>query len=72
MMAAAAGASGARVEAHQALAEHYYLSGNPGAAVEQLQIAGRFAGDNFYLQSSIEARLKAIKEEMAPNQNKKP
>jgi predicted Zn-dependent protease len=72
MMAAAAGAAGARVEAHQALAEHYYLSGNPGAAVEQLQIAGRFAGDNFYLQSSIEARLKAIKEEMATNQNKKP
>jgi predicted Zn-dependent protease len=72
MMAAAAGAAGARVEAHQALAEHYYLSGNPGAAVEQLQIAGRFAGDNFYLQSSIEARLKAIKDEMAPSRDKKP
>jgi len=57
-------------EAHQAMAEHHYLSGNPHAAIEQLQLATRFAGDNFYLQSSLEARIAAIKEEIATYQKK--
>jgi len=65
MLAQAAGGGGAKVEAHQALAEHYYLSGDPQAAMEQLRLAAKLAGDNFYLQSSIEARLQAIKEEVA-------
>jgi predicted Zn-dependent protease len=65
MMAEAAGDAGQRVEAHRAMAEYYYLSGNPNGAIQQLQLASRFAGENFYLQSSIEARLNAIKEEMA-------
>ena len=65
MLAEAAGGAGAKLEAHQALAEHYYLSGDPNAAIDQLQIATRYAGDNFYLQSSLEARIQAIKEEMA-------
>ena len=56
---------GARVEAHQAQAEAQYLNGNPDAAIEQLQIAARLVRDNFYLQSSIEARIGAIREEMA-------
>lgn len=70
LLAQAAGAAGKRVEAHQALAEHYYLSGNPPAAIEQLQIAGRYAGDNFYLQSGLDARVQAIKEEVALTQTK--
>lgn len=65
MLARAAGDAGARVEAHQAQAEAQYLNGNPDAAIEQLQIAVRLARDNFYLQSSIEARIGAIREEIA-------
>jgi predicted Zn-dependent protease len=71
LMAQAAGAAGKPLEAHQALAEHYYLNGNPKAAIEQLRIAARYAGDNFYVQSSLEARTNAIKEELAIFQGKK-
>ena len=70
MLAQAAGGSGAAYEAHKAMAEHYYLSGDPNAAIEQLQLATRFAGDNFYRQSSLEARIAAIKEEIATYQKK--
>lgn len=65
LWAQAAGAVGRRAESHQAMAEHYYWSGNPSAAIEQLQLAARFAGNNFYTQSSVEARIQAIKEEVA-------
>lgn len=65
------GAAGKAAEAHQALAENYYLNGNPSAALEQLQLASRRAGDNFYLQSSIEARIQAIREEVALLSDKK-
>lgn len=64
MFATAAGQSGFKLEAHQALAEHYYLSGNPTAAVQQLDLASRYTGDSFYLKASLEARIKAIKEEI--------
>jgi predicted Zn-dependent protease len=70
MLAQAAGGIGSSYESHRALAEHYYLSGNPNAAIEQLQIAGRYVGNNFYQQSSVEARIAAIKEEMAAYQGK--
>ena len=70
MLAQAAGGIGAKYEAHKAMAEHYYLSGNPHAAIDQLQLAARFAGDSFYLQSSVEARIAAIKEEIALYQKK--
>lgn len=70
MLAQAAGGAGSSYEAHKALAEHYYFDGNPNAAIEQLQLAARFAGDNFYLQSSLEARIAAIKEEIAVYQGK--
>jgi predicted Zn-dependent protease len=59
------GALGKTAESHQALAEYHYLNGDAKGAVEQLQLAGRRAGNNFYLQSSIEARIQAIKEEVA-------
>lgn len=65
LWAQAAGAAGRRAESHQAMAEYYYWSGNPNAAIEQLQLATRLAGGNFYLQSSAEARMQAIKEEVA-------
>lgn len=70
LLAQAAGAAGKRTEAHQAMAEHYYWNGSPKAAIEQLQLASRFAGDNFYLQASLEARMQAIKDEIALYQAK--
>jgi predicted Zn-dependent protease len=71
LLGQAAGESGALVEAHQARAEAEYLNGNPDAAVEQLQIAARHAKGNFYLLSSIEARLGAIREEIELYSGKK-
>jgi predicted Zn-dependent protease len=65
MYGTALGELGERAEAHRALGEYYYLSGNPSAAIQQLEIAARHAGDNFYLVSGIEARIAAIKEELA-------
>lgn len=70
MLATAAGGSGRPVEAHQAQAEYQYLVGNLPAAIEQLRLASKFAGDNFYVQSSIEARSRAIREEFALLQGK--
>lgn len=70
MTASAAGDSGHRVEAHQAQAEYHYLVGNLPAAIEQLKLASKFAGDNFYVQSSIEARSRAIREEFSMLQGK--
>jgi beta-barrel assembly-enhancing protease len=70
MLAQAAGGMGSSYESHKALAEHYYFSGNPTAAIQQLQLAARYTGDNFYLQSSLEARIAAIKEELAVYQGK--
>jgi beta-barrel assembly-enhancing protease len=64
-------AAGKNAESHQALAEYYHLNGNPNAAIEQLQLASRQAGNNFYLQSSIEARIQAIKDEVALLSDKK-
>ena len=65
MLANAAGDSGALLEAHQAMAEHYYLIGNTDAAIGQLQIARRHAGDRFYFLSSLDARIKEIRDEAA-------
>ena len=70
MLGEAAGNTGASYEAHRALAEHYYLIGSPNAALEQLQLAARSAGNNFYQQSSVDARIAAIKEEIAASKGK--
>lgn len=64
LLAQAAG-SKQPLDTHKAMAEHYYLNGNHKAAIDQLQIALKHAGDNFYQASSIEARLSAIREEVA-------
>ncbi|MFL6648970.1 MAG: tetratricopeptide repeat protein, partial [Sulfurifustaceae bacterium] len=71
LLSQATGANGKVPESHQALAEHYYLNGDLNAAIEQLQLASRYAGNNFYLQSSLEARIQAIKEEVALVSQKK-
>ncbi len=65
LLATAAGEAGHKLEAHRSLAEYYYLNGDPKAAIDQLQIATRHAGDSFYAHSGLEARIKEIKDEMA-------
>lgn len=47
---------------HQAQAESYYLLGNLHAAIEQLELAQRAGDGDFYQQSSVEARLKQLKQ----------
>lgn len=62
LLATAAGESGKRMEAHRAYGEYYFLIGQPRAAIEQFQLASRFAENNFYYVSSLEARIKEIRE----------
>ena len=69
MFAIAAGNSGSLLEAHPAMAEYYYLSGNSDAVIAQLQIARRQAGESFYFLSSLDARIKDIREEAALHKN---
>jgi len=66
LLASAAGESGKRMEAHRAYGEYYFLTGQPRAAIEQFELAIRFAGNNFYYVSSLEARIKAIRETLPP------
>jgi len=51
--------------AHAALAEHYYLNGQLGAAAQQLELAKRAPGaGDFYADSRIEARLTELRAEL--------
>ena len=67
LLASAAGESGKRMEAHRAYGEYYFLIGQPRAAIEQFQLASRFAENNFYYVSSLEARIKEIRETLPTN-----
>jgi predicted Zn-dependent protease len=62
LLATAAGESGRPLEAHRAFGEYYYRMGQPKAAIEQLEIALRYANKNFYYTSSLEARIREIRE----------
>jgi predicted Zn-dependent protease len=53
---------GSRTLHHRAQAEAYLLRGNVAAAIEQLQLARAAGEGDFYLQSSVEARLKELME----------
>ena len=66
LLASAAGESGRRMEAHRAYGEYYFLIGQPRAALEQFELATRFAGNNFYYLASLEARIKEIRETLPP------
>ncbi len=65
LLAEARGAAGLPGEAHQALAEYYYLNGATASAIEQLKIASRFKENDFYQGSRIEARLKDLEAQLA-------
>lgn len=58
-------AAGNPVGSHRALAEYHYANGDGSAALAQLRIARRRAGDNGYLAAGIDARSGEIKDEMA-------
>ena len=62
-------ALGDAVSQHRALAEVYSREGDYRAAIEQLKIALAGGGDNFYEMSSIEARLRELRE-LAESQEK--
>ena len=55
---------------HRAQAEVYILEGKYKAAIEQLEIALRKDNGNFYQLSSVEARLRQLKEFVAANEKK--
>ena len=54
-------ASGKRVGQHRAQAEAYYRRGNLAAAVDQLEIAVKARGSDFYEMSIAESRLRALR-----------
>jgi predicted Zn-dependent protease len=58
-------ALGRRLLAHQAQAEYYVLLGSLPAAIEQLELAASAGDGDFYEQSVVEARLKALRAEHA-------
>lgn len=57
--------AGNLLEAHLAMAEYQYLSGETQLAVEQLEQARKTAADDYYAASRIDARLATLKEQLA-------
>jgi beta-barrel assembly-enhancing protease len=61
LLAKAASGMGRHADAHEAMAEYYYLNGQTHGAIEQLTLASRLPGQDFYQSSRIEARLQELK-----------
>lgn len=61
IQARAFGVSGQRVAQHRSQAEAYFRRGNLAAAVDQLEIAVRDRGSDFYQLSSAESRLRELR-----------
>lgn len=60
LLAKASTGMGRDADAHEAMAEYYFLNGQTRAAVEQLTLASRISGQDFYQSSRIEARLREL------------
>ena len=58
-------ALGKRLLQHQAQAEVYVLQGSLPTAIEQLQLAQKSGDGDFYQQSSVEARLRNLRVQLA-------
>ena len=56
--------TGQRVQQHRAQAEAYYRKGNLSAAVDQLEIALKVKGSDFYEMSSAESRLRELRAQL--------
>lgn len=61
---------GKMMESHKALGEYYARLYENGLAIEQFQIALKQPGNDFYLLSSIEARLRELEGNAKPQQKK--
>jgi predicted Zn-dependent protease len=62
-LARAQGDEGRQVEGHESMAEYYFLMGQSHLAMEQLQLALRLSGSDFYRASRVEARLRELENE---------
>jgi predicted Zn-dependent protease len=62
MQARSYAATGKLMSQHQSLGEYYALAGSAQAALEQFQIARCAGGGDFYQQSIIDARIRAMYE----------
>lgn len=56
-------AMGKRLQQHRAQAEFYYLQGQLGPAIEQLQFAQQSTDGDFYEQSAVDARLRELRKQ---------
>jgi predicted Zn-dependent protease len=63
--------AGNPAESHIALSEYYYLNGEIGAAIHQLELASKRSGNDFYRDSRIEARRKQLESERAQSARSK-
>jgi predicted Zn-dependent protease len=63
LMARASARSGRRAEGYRYQAEYYYLTGAVDSAVQQLELASRDPGLDFYQSSIVEARLRDVRAE---------
>ena len=64
LQARAFAAAGRRIAQHRSQAEAYYRRGNLSAAVEQLEIAVKVRGSDFYEVSSAESRLRELRAQL--------
>lgn len=64
-------AAGKRLQQHRAQAEFYFLQGQLGAAVEQLQFAQQSTDGNFFEQSAVDARLRELRKLQAEEAKQK-
>jgi predicted Zn-dependent protease len=65
MQAQSYAATGQNLLQHRAQAEAYYLQGSTPAAIEQLQLAQKSGSGDFYQLSSVEARLRELRQVLA-------
>ena len=64
-------ALGKRLLQHQAQAEVYVLQGSLPAAIEQLQLAQKSGDGDFYQLSSVDARLRDLRQQLAQEKKDK-
>lgn len=64
-------ALGKRLQQFRAQAEFYFLRGQLGQAVEQLQFAQQATDGNFYEQSAVDARLRELRKLLAEEAKQK-
>lgn len=62
LLSVAEGKAGYKLEAHRSLAEHYYLVGQTGDAIKQLERALKIKSDDFIELSKVQARRDELKQ----------